>query len=53
MPCLGLKVKNSPLIELKQLRAKTCLQLLLCILISSPLSPYVELKISSVAGPEL
>lgn len=52
MSCLGLKVKNSLLIELKQLRAKMCLQLLLCILISSPLSRYDKLKISSVASAE-
>lgn len=38
MSCLGLKVKNSLLIELKQLRATMCLQLLLRILISSPVT---------------
>lgn len=52
MSCLGLKVKNSLLIELKQLRAKMCLQLLPCILMSSPPSRYDKLKISSVASAE-
>lgn len=45
MFCLGLKVKNSLLVfhtELKQLRAKMCLQLLLCILISSPRQPTIN-----------
>lgn len=53
MSCLGLKVKNSLLIDLKQLRAKMCLQLLPCILISSPLSHYDKLKIRSVASADL